>query len=177
MLFCCAVQWLVRKVKAIEISLNCNILVIASSYTKKLAITKIIAIIIIIRRLSCEDLLERENRPLEAEERRPKSVGTIPGTRCASFCFCSYPCCFLTSFLKWRWNMSKSWCLDVLQLWPLPSTFQHSFVTWQVRHAGVQCSEISMSDIWKPWFTSLQNRSNFKTCCTLTNEDNLNPPG
>ena len=36
-------------------------------------------IIIIIRRLSCEDLLEREGRPLEAEERRPKSVGTIPG--------------------------------------------------------------------------------------------------
>ena len=35
--------------------------------------------IIIIRRLSCEDLLEREGRPLEAEERRPKSVGTIPG--------------------------------------------------------------------------------------------------
>ena len=36
-------------------------------------------IIVIIRRLSCEDLLEREGRPLEAEERRPKSVGTIPG--------------------------------------------------------------------------------------------------
>jgi len=33
------------------------------------------------RRLSCEDLLEREARPQEAEERRPKSVGTIPGRR------------------------------------------------------------------------------------------------
>ena len=72
-------------------------------------------------------------------------------------------------------EMSKSWCFDVLQLWPLPSTFQHSFVTWQVRHAGVQCSEISISDILKPWFTSLQNRSIFKTCCTLTNKDNLDP--
>ena len=41
-------------------------------------------------------------------------------------------------------EMSKSWCFDVLQLWPLPSTFQHSFVTWQVRHVGVQCSKISM---------------------------------
>ena len=47
--------------------------------TIAIIITTTVIIIIIIRRLSCEDLLEREGRPLEAEERRPKSVGTIPG--------------------------------------------------------------------------------------------------
>ena len=54
-------------------------IIIIAIITIATIITTTVIIIAIIRRLSCEDLLEREGRPLEAEERRPKSVGTIPG--------------------------------------------------------------------------------------------------